>query len=146
MGQYSTADMMVVAIARRLKNNQKIFHGVASPIPMVSIMLSKKLYAPELVYLNIAGGVNACPTKLPKSTDCSELLGGSASMFTLTDIFDLSARGELDVAFLSGVQIDKKGRLNVSAIGEFNKPKVRLPGGAHGSLACWQGEVPPDHL
>lgn len=130
MSQYSVADMMVVAIARRLKNNEKVFHGVASPVPMVATMLAKNSYAPKLVYLNIAGGVNTKPKKLEKSTDGPELIEGCASMFTLTDIFDLSARGELDVAFLSGVQIDVKGRLNVSAIGDFNKPKVRLPGGA----------------
>ena len=51
-----------------------------------------------------------------------------------SDIFDLSARGALDIAFLSGAQIDQYGRLNLSAIGSFDKPKVRLPGGA-GSAA-----------
>jgi glutaconate CoA-transferase subunit B len=55
-------------------------------------------------------------------------------MVTLTDLFDLSARGRLDTAFLSGVQIDRLGRINMSVIGDFAKPKVRLPGGA-GSAA-----------
>jgi glutaconate CoA-transferase subunit B len=49
-------------------------------------------------------------------------------------LFDLSARGRLDVAFLSGVQIDGAGRINMSVIGPFDRPKVRLPGGA-GSAA-----------
>jgi glutaconate CoA-transferase subunit B len=53
---------------------------------------------------------------------------------TLTDLFDLSARGRLDTAFLSGVQIDGRGRINMSVIGDFAHPKVRLPGGA-GSAA-----------
>jgi len=35
---------------------------------------------------------------------------------------------------LSGVQIDAQGRINLSVIGDFNHPKVRLPGGA-GSAA-----------
>jgi glutaconate CoA-transferase subunit B len=51
-------------------------------------------------------------------------------MITLADAFDLSARGELDTVFLSGVQIDAAGRINMSAIGEYDHPKVRLPGGA----------------
>src|SRR5205085_1136761 len=42
----------------------------------------------------------------------------------------LSARGELDTVFLSGVQIDARGRINMSAIGDYAHPKVRLPGGA----------------
>ncbi|MCC6791622.1 MAG: hypothetical protein IT336_08060, partial [Thermomicrobiales bacterium] len=37
-------------------------------------------------------------------------------------------------AFLSGVQIDGRGRINMSVVGEFDRPKVRLPGGA-GSAA-----------
>ena len=53
---------------------------------------------------------------------------------TLTDLFDLAARGRLDTAFLSGVQIDGAGRINMSVIGDFARPTVRLPGGA-GSAA-----------
>ena len=39
-------------------------------------------------------------------------------------------RGGLDVAFLSGVQFDALGHVNASVIGDYHKPKVRLPGGA----------------
>jgi glutaconate CoA-transferase subunit B len=53
---------------------------------------------------------------------------------TLADLFDLSARGRLDVAFLSGVQIDAEGRINLSAIGSYDKPVVRLPGGAGSAM------------
>ena len=46
------------------------------------------------------------------------------------EVFDLSMRGGLDVAFLSGVQFDSRGHVNASVIGDYRKPKVRLPGGA----------------
>lgn len=127
---YKVSDMMVITIARELKGAKNAFHGVASPVPMTAIMLAKKLHGDDLTYLNITGGVNINPDKLEISTDAYNLFNGSRSIFGLTDIFDLSARGELDVAFLSGVQIDKNARLNNSVIGEYNKPKVRLPGGA----------------
>ena len=127
---YTMADMMVVSIARKLKDAENAFHGVASPVPMVSIMLAKKMYNEELQYLNITGGVNMLPDILEKSTDGDNLYLGSKSSFNLTDIFDLSARGGLDVAFLSGGQVDAKGRINNSVIGNFVKPKVKLPGGA----------------
>ena len=38
--------------------------------------------------------------------------------------------GGLNVAFLSGVQVDSRGRINNSVIGNFQSPKVRLSGGA----------------
>lgn len=128
--QYHVADLMAVAIARRLRNEDKVFHGVASPLPMVSILLAKQLYVKELTYLNITGGVNVLPEKLTKSTDGPELTYQTEGKFDLSDIFDLGARGGLDVAFLSGVQIDGKGRLNSSVIGDYDAPKVKLPGGA----------------
>lgn len=127
---FHVADLMAVAIARRLKNDDKVFHGVASPLPMVAILLAKNLHAENLTYLNITGGVNVLPEKLSKSTDGPELTYRTEGKFDLSDIFDLGARGELDVAFLSGVQVDGKGRLNSSVIGEYDAPKVKLPGGA----------------
>ncbi len=128
--EYKVSDMMVITIARALKGAKNAFHGVASPVPMTAILLAKRLYDDNLTYLNITGGVNVVPDELSISTDSYNLFKGTKSVFGLTDIFDLAARGGLDVAFLSGVQIDKNARLNNSVIGDYFKPKVRLPGGA----------------
>jgi glutaconate CoA-transferase, subunit B len=125
---------MVASLARVLRDGETIFHGVASPIPMVATLLAKQLHAPNLTYLNIAGGVDPDPDPLPVSTVDPGLVRGARSMVRLIDLFDLAASGRLDTAFLSGVQIDGRGRTNMSVIGDFAKPKVRLPGGA-GSAA-----------
>ena len=37
--------------------------------------------------------------------------------------------GRIDVGFLGGAQIDRYGNLNSTVIGDYAKPKVRLPGG-----------------
>lgn len=129
------ADYITVSMARLIEDGERVFHGVASPMPAVAVQLAKKLHAKNAVYLSIAGGVNAVPTSFSHhSTASASLREGAITEFLLSDIFDLSARGALDVAFLSGAQIDQYGRLNLSAIGSFDKPKVRLPGGA-GSAA-----------
>ena len=125
---------MVVSLARLLRDGETVFHGVASPLPMVATLLAQRLHAPNLVYLNITGAVDPRPVRLPVSTVDPALLRGTRTLVTLTDLFDLAARGRLDVAFLSGVQIDGAGRINMSVIGDFGRPKVRLPGGA-GSAA-----------
>ncbi|MDQ3466749.1 MAG: CoA-transferase [Chloroflexota bacterium] len=126
--------MMAVTLARLLQDGETVFHGVASPLPMVATLLAQRLHAPSLVYLNITGGIESRPEQLPGSTVDPRLLHGSRALVTLTDLFDLAARGRLDVAFLSGVQIDASGRINMSVIGDFARPTVRLPGGA-GSAA-----------
>jgi glutaconate CoA-transferase subunit B len=125
---------MAVSLARLLRDGETVFFGVASPLPMVAALLAKRLHAPDLVILTIPGGVDPDPHTLPLSTVGPQLLGGATAQITLADIFDLSARGRLDTAFLGGVQIDQQGRINLSAIGDPKHPKVRLPGGA-GSAA-----------
>ncbi|MFM9108174.1 MAG: CoA-transferase subunit beta [Chloroflexota bacterium] len=133
-GENGAPEQMAVAIARLLRNGETVFHGVASPLPMVATLLAKRLHAPGLVYLSIAGGGDATPPAPPETTTDPSLLAGARARVTLAEIFDLSARGRLDVAFLSGVQIDGQGRVNMSAIGPFARPKVRLPGGAGSAL------------
>lgn len=128
------ADNMTIAMARLIRDGEIAFHGVASPMPAVAIAVARALHAPRASYVSIAGSVNATPTYCAESTAGDGLRKGAISSFSLADIFDLSARGRLDVAFLSGAQIDAYGRLNLSAIGSFDEPKVRLPGGA-GSAA-----------
>jgi glutaconate CoA-transferase subunit B len=134
-----TADvLMPIAIARLLRNGETVFHGVASPVPMVAILVARRLHAPDLIYLNITGSTDPAPAHLPHSTVDPALFEHTRSRVTLTDLFDLSARGMLDTAFLSGVQIDRQANINMSMIpgagGDVQRPKVRLPGGA-GSAA-----------
>lgn len=125
------ADLMVVTIAHLLEDNEKVFHGVSSQLPMVSIMLAQQMHGKNLTYLNIPGGVNPRPLQLSEySSAGGDQYYKSESVFSLQDVFDLSMRGKLDVAFLSGVQFDKSGNVNASVIGDYNHPKVRLPGGA----------------
>ncbi len=131
MERFMTSDYMTVAIARLLQDEEIVFHGVSSPIPMVAIALAKAMHAPNIKYVNIPGGVDGSFNKMKgASTAGGDLLKDACAYFPLADVFDLSMRGELDVAFLSGVQFDNKGNVNASVIGDYHKPKVRLPGGA----------------
>jgi glutaconate CoA-transferase subunit B len=134
MPEHAPSDLMAVAMARLLRNGETVFHGVASPLPMVAILLAKRTHAPDLVYVNITGSVGPAPVSLPRSTAAPQLLAGTPVVMTLADLFDMSARGALDTAFLGGVQIDGQGRINMSVIGDFHHPKVRLPGGAGSAL------------
>jgi len=124
-------DLMVCVMARLLQDGERVFHGVASQLPMIAMALARKLHAPNLVSLNIPGGVN--PPSIKKASYSSagaDLLEGAEAYFPLEQIFDLSMRGGLDVAFLSGAQFDVHGNVNNSVIGSYRNPKVRLPGGA----------------
>ncbi len=131
---YSVDELMTCVMSRLLRDGERVFFGLASPLAMVSVLLARATHAPNLVFFNIPGGVTPPLRRLPRSTVDSELVTGGQALFSLADVFDLSARGGLDVAFLSGVQIDGQGRINMSAVGDYHKPKVRLPGGAGSAL------------
>tara|TARA_Y100000814_G_scaffold32880_1_gene21169 strand:- start:824 stop:1558 length:735 start_codon:yes stop_codon:yes gene_type:complete len=134
------ANQMVVCLSREIKDNEKVFHGVNSQIPMVAIFLAKKMHAPNLVLIEVAGSINPEPRFMPKSTNGPELCHGSASLFSNADTYDLFARGAVDLIFLGGAQIDKNCNVNMSYIGDPNKPKVRLPGGGGGSVIMSQAK------
>ena len=124
-------DMMTVSLARLIRDGETVFHGVSSHIPMIAVLLAKKLHAPNAVHLNIPGGVDPEEPDLRSYTSAGgELWETACAALPLQEVFDLSMRGGLDVAFLSGVQFDRYGRVNASVIGDYHKPKVRLPGGA----------------
>ncbi|KIL46676.1 coA transferase [Jeotgalibacillus alimentarius] len=128
---YDKSDLMTIVISRLLQDRETVFQGVSSHLPMVAMQLAKALHAPELVQLNIPGGVNPANIRQADySSAGSDLTRNAESTFPLEEIFDLSMRGKLDVAFLGGVQFDYYGNVNASVIGTYKKPKVRLPGGA----------------
>ena len=128
---YRASDIMVTAISNLLADDKTVFHGVSSHLPMVAMKLAEATHAPHLTHLNIAGGVN--PTSVKSASYSSAppgFLETAEAYFPLSEIFDLSMRGGLDYAFLSGIQFDVNGNVNASIIGDYQKPKVRLPGGA----------------
>ncbi|HKH22299.1 MAG TPA: CoA-transferase, partial [Solirubrobacterales bacterium] len=50
--------------------------------------------------------------------------------------------GRIDVGFLGAAQIDRFGNLNSTVIGDYQRPKVRLPGaGGAPEIAAMAGEV-----
>ena len=54
----------------------------------------------------------------------------------MIDVFQLLLqRGHIDVGFLGAAQIDRHANLNNTVIGDYGKPRVRLPGGGAPEIA-----------
>jgi glutaconate CoA-transferase subunit B len=120
---------IVVNLAREIRPGEVVFSGVNSALPMLACLLAKRAYAFEFTYINVAGGVEPQPTTVPLSSSDPAIVAGSPAIFANPDFYDLCTRGRLDVVYLGCAQIDAEGRTNVSTIGPWAQPKVRLPGG-----------------
>ena len=129
-------DIMAYALAREIKNGEIFLQGLSSPLPMVAALVAKKFLAPDAVYINVADSIDPEPDKVPSSTASWELSKNCIAYSDLIAAFDLAQQGRLGMIFLGGAQIDKFGNTNLSVIGDFSNPKVRLPGGAASSYLC----------
>jgi glutaconate CoA-transferase subunit B len=120
---------IVVNLARQIRPGEIVFSGVNSTLPMLACLLAKQAYDFDFTYINVAGGVEPVPTKIPHSSSDPAIVAGSPAIFANEDFYDLCSRGRLDLVFLGCAQIDATGRTNVSTIGPWKNPRVRLPGG-----------------
>ena len=135
--KYSSAELMIVNAARLLKDGDVVFVGVGQP--NLACNLAKRTHAPNLVMIYEAGVIGAEPERLPLSIGDPTLVSGSLSVVSMYDIFsNYLQRGNVDVGFMGGAQIDKYGNINATTIGGYTNPKVRLPGsGGSQEIAAW---------
>jgi glutaconate CoA-transferase subunit B len=134
---YNPKELMVVNAARLLRDNDVVFVGVG--IPNLACNLARRTHAPNLQMIYEAGVYGAQPSRLPLSIGDPSLVTGSASVCSMYDVFTLYLqRGNVDVGFLGGAQIDRFGNINATVIGDYQHPKVRLPGsGGSMEIAAW---------
>src|SRR5512140_702639 len=135
---YSPSELMIVNAARLLNNGDVVFVGVGQP--NLACNLAKRTHAPELVMIYEAGVIGAEPARLPLSIGDPTLVSGALSVVSMYDIFtNYLQRGNVDVGFLGGAQIDRYGNINATIIGgDYSHPKVRLPGsGGAQEIAAW---------
>jgi glutaconate CoA-transferase subunit B len=128
---------MTINAARLLRDGDVVFVGVG--LPNLACNLARRIYAPHLVMIYEAGVIGAQPTRLPLSICDPTLVSGALAVCSMYDIFALYLqRGNIDVGFLGGAQIDRFGNINATVIGEYAHPKVRLPGsGGSMEIAAW---------
>jgi glutaconate CoA-transferase, subunit B len=137
MTTYSSPELLTINAARLLRDGDTVFVGVG--LPNLACNLARRTHAPNLVMIYEAGVIGAQPARLPLSIGDPTLVSGALSVCSMYDIFAFYLqRGNVDVGFLGGAQIDRYGNINATVIGDYAHPKVRLPGsGGSQEIAAW---------
>lgn len=124
---YSASEMMTVAAARALSNDDICFVGIG--LPSAACNLARLTHAPRLTLVYESGTLETKPTVLPLSIGDGELCETALTTVSVPEMFQYWLQGgRISVGFLGGAQIDRFGNLNSTVIGPYDKPKVRLPG------------------
>ena len=124
---YTANELMIAAAARELAGARVCFVGIG--LPNIAVNLGLRTVAPELELVYEAGAYGAQPARLPLSIGDPTIVTGSLAVMSQADLFGLYLQGGLvDVGFLGAAQIDSRGNINTTVIGDYATPKVRLPG------------------
>ncbi|HEX9246410.1 MAG TPA: CoA-transferase, partial [bacterium] len=123
------SDLMAVALARTIRDGEVVAQGVDSLLASLAILLARATHAPSLTWITVAGGVNPAPGSLPESSASPAWLQGTRAILGNPEFYRLAMRGGMDRMFLGAAQIDQHLRLNLTVIGDRDRPRVRLPGG-----------------
>ena len=125
---YTPNEMMTVAAARALRNEDVCFVGIGAP--SAACNLARNTHAPQITLIYESGTIATKPNVLPLSIGDGELCDTALTTVPVPEMFRYWLQGgRMTVGFLGGAQIDRFANLNTTVVGDYHKPKVRLPGG-----------------
>jgi glutaconate CoA-transferase, subunit B len=141
MADYKPNEMMTIAAARALTDDDVCFVGIG--MPSAAANLARLTHAPGITLIYESGTLATKPNILPLSIGDGELCETAITTVSVPEMFRYWLQGgRIKVGFLGGAQIDKYANLNTTVVGPYDKPKVRLPGGGGApEIATSCGEI-----
>ncbi len=127
MADYSIQELMIIAAAREIADGELVFVGMRLPITAYGV--ARLTHAPNAVGLFECGIARYAPATemLYTMGDPPNQLGAAWSA-GLVPVMSQLQRGRVDAGFIGGAEVDRHGNVNTSYIGDFNSPRVKLPG------------------
>jgi glutaconate CoA-transferase subunit B len=141
MAEYKPSEMMTIAAARALRNEDVCFVGIG--MPSAASNLARLTHATGITLIYESGTIATRPDVLPLSIGDGELCDTALTTVSVPEMFRYWLQGgRMTVGFLGGAQVDRFANLNTTVVGSYDKPKVRLPGGGGApEIASACGEI-----
>src|SRR5512132_15008 len=128
LNKYTPDEMMTIAAARLIWPGCVCFVGIG--MPSAACNLARLTHAPDITLIYESGTIGTRPNVLPLSIGDGELAETALTTVAVPEMFRYWLQGgRITVGFLGGAQIDRFANLNTTVVGDYAKPKVRLPGG-----------------
>lgn len=128
MSAYTASEMMMIAAARALRDDDVCFVGIGAP--SAACNLARLTHAPGITLIYESGTIGTKPSVLPLSIGDPELCETALTTVPVPEMFAYWLQGgRITVGFLAAAQIDRFANINTTVVGPYAKPKVRLPGG-----------------
>ncbi|MEM3526026.1 MAG: CoA-transferase [Candidatus Jordarchaeaceae archaeon] len=125
--EYETIEFIVYLASKEIRNGDRILLGQG--IPIAAGLLAKMTHAPNCILMTEAGIIDFTPYKAAFHVAESTTTKGFSYACDLCDTFTtILFRGYVDLCFLGAAQVDKYGNINSTVIGEYENPRMRLPG------------------
>src|ERR1700729_454476 len=139
--QATSGEVQTVVAARRLEHARSVFIGVGRP--STAALLARTVHNPGLVLVYESGTIGAKPVHIPLSIGDGELAETADLIVSVPEMFNYwIGPGRIDVAFLGAAQVDRYANLNSTVIGDYERPRTRLPGaGGAPEMAATCGEA-----
>ncbi len=120
MADYKLTELMVVRCAKEIADGEVVFVGVGLPIVVAAYAFAT--HAPNMIMFTEGGAIRATPPKgLAITVDDPALFTHADATFGMLATMAALQRGEVDVAFIGGAQIDKFGNINSTGAGDWSK-------------------------
>jgi glutaconate CoA-transferase subunit B len=132
-------ELMAVAAARTLDDGKSVLVGTG--LPIIAAILAQRTHAPNLLIVFEAGGIGPRVPVLPVSVGDSRTFYRAVMATSMDYAMSVAQMGYIDYGFIGAAQIDCYGNINTTVIGQYDRPKVRLPGSGGGNDAgslCWK--------
>jgi glutaconate CoA-transferase subunit B len=128
MTDFTPNEMMTIAAARQLSNDDVCFVGIGAPSAACNV--ARLTHAPDITLIYESGTIGTAPDILPLSIGDGELCETALATVSVPEMFRYWLMGgRISIGFLGAAQLDRFGNINTTVIGDYHHPKVRLPGG-----------------
>jgi glutaconate CoA-transferase subunit B len=139
-GDYTARELMVSAAAGEIEDGDLAFVGMR--LPLIAFQVAVSTHAPNALSIFESGVVREDPADGFLHTMCDlPNLDGAVSTTDMESIMARLQRGDVDVGFLGGAEIDRYGNLNTTRVRAGDR-EIRLPGsGGAADIACMSGRT-----